>query len=109
MGGGRLFFHAKLNLIDPCHTVRASTVEGRQAGGLGHPFQYMRKYNAESPKQGRKMFNYIVKTVALLMKKTLLDHVRLAKGLITTPLRTDVRMQLGHFPMTNSPKESATG
>ena len=34
--------------------------------------------------------------VALLMKKTLLDHVRLAKGLITTPLRTDVRMQLGH-------------
>ena len=52
---------------------------------------------------------HCIHIVALLMKKTLLDHVRLAKGLITTPLRTDVRMQLGHFPMTNSPKESATG
>ena len=29
MGGGRLFFHVKLNLIDPCRTIRASTtVEG---------------------------------------------------------------------------------
>ena len=64
MGGGQLFFHAKLNLIDPCRTVRASTtVEGCQASGLGHQFQYMREYNAESPKQGRKMFNYIVKTI----------------------------------------------
>ena len=64
MGGGRLFFHVKLNLIDPCRTVRASTtVEGCQAGGLGHQFQYMREYNAESPKQGRKRFNYIVKTI----------------------------------------------
>ena len=34
--------------------------------------------------------------VLLLMKKTLLDHVRLAKGLATTPLRTDVQMQLWH-------------
>ena len=51
----------------------------------------------------------ISSNVALLMKKTILDHVRLAKGLITTPLWTDVRMQLGHFPMTNSLKESATG
>ena len=40
--------------------------------------------------------NYITVNVWLLMKKTLLDHVRLAKGLTTTPLRTDVRMQLGH-------------
>ena len=64
MGGGRLFFHVKLNLIDPCRTVRASTtVEGCQAGGLGHQFQYMREYNAESPKQGRKRFNSIVKTI----------------------------------------------
>ena len=37
MGGGRLFFHVKLNLIDPCRTVRASMiVEGCQAGRLGH-------------------------------------------------------------------------
>ena len=64
MGGGRLFFHVKLNLIDPCRTVRASTtVEGCQAGGLGHQFQYMREYNAKSPKQGRKRFNSIVKTI----------------------------------------------
>ena len=64
MGGGRLFFHVKLNLIDPCRTVRASTiVEGCQASGLGHQFQNMREYNAESPKQDRKRFNFIVKTI----------------------------------------------
>ena len=78
---------------------------GWQAGSPIAVYAVMHEYNAESPKQDRKRFN----SVALLMKKTLLDHVRLAKGLITTPLRTDVRMQLGHFPMTNSPKESATG
>ena len=64
MGGGGLFFHVKLNLIviDPCHTVRASTtVDGCQAGGLGHQFQYMPELDAESPKQGRKWFNYIAK------------------------------------------------
>ena len=61
MGGGRLFFHVKLNLIDPCHTVRDSTtVEGCQAGGLGHQFLYMPEYNAESPKQDKKRFNSIV-------------------------------------------------
>ena len=38
-------------------------VEGCQAGGLGHLLQYMRKYNAESPKQGRKRFNSIAKTI----------------------------------------------
>ena len=42
----------------------ASTmVEGCQAGGLGDLLHYMRKYNAESPKQGRKRFNSIVKTI----------------------------------------------
>ena len=44
MGGATLlvFFHVKLNLIDPCHTVRDSmTVEGCQAGGLGHLLQYI--------------------------------------------------------------------
>ena len=62
MGGGRLF-NVKLNLIDPCSTVRASrTVEGCQAGGLGHQFQYRREYNAESPQQGSRRFNSIVKT-----------------------------------------------
>ena len=34
-----------------------------QAGELGHLMQYMHQYNAESPKQGRKRFNYIVKTI----------------------------------------------
>ena len=64
MGGGRLFLHVKLNLIDPCRTVRANTtVEGCQAGRLGHQFQYMRECNAESPKQGRKRFNSLVKTI----------------------------------------------
>ena len=38
-------------------------VEVWQAGGLGHLLQYMREYNAESPKQGRKRFNSIVKTI----------------------------------------------
>ena len=38
-------------------------VEGCQAGGLGHLLQYMREYNAESQKQGRKRFNSIVKTI----------------------------------------------
>ena len=38
-------------------------VGGCQAGGLGHLLQYMRKYNAQSPKQGRKRFNSIVKTI----------------------------------------------
>ena len=34
--------------------MRASTtVEGCQAGRLGHLLQYMHKYNAESLKQGR--------------------------------------------------------
>ena len=45
------------------------------------------------------MSNFLSKNdliVLLLMKKTLLDHGRLAKGLATTSLRTDVRMQLGH-------------
>ena len=31
--------------------------------GAGHLLQYMREYNAESPKQGRKRFNYIVKKI----------------------------------------------
>ena len=38
-------------------------VEGCQAGGLGHLLQYMREYNAESPKQGMKEFNSIAKTI----------------------------------------------
>ena len=64
MGWGPLFFHVKLNLIDPCCTVRDSKmVEGCQAGGLGHQFLYLREYNAESPKQGRKRFNSIVKMI----------------------------------------------
>ena len=38
-------------------------VEGCQAGRLGHLLQIMREYNAESQKQGRKSFNFIVKTI----------------------------------------------
>ena len=38
-------------------------VEGCQAGGLAHLFQYMRKYIAENPKQGSKSFNSIEKTI----------------------------------------------
>ena len=34
-----------------------------QSSGLGHLLQYMCEYNAESPKQGRKRFNSIVKTI----------------------------------------------
>ena len=64
MGGGRLFFHVKLNFIDPCRTIRDSTtVEGCQAGGLGHQFLYMCEYDAEIPKQGKKRFNSIVNTI----------------------------------------------
>ena len=40
----------------------STTVEGSLAGGLGHLLQYIREYNAESPKQDRKRFNYFVKT-----------------------------------------------
>ena len=38
-------------------------VEGCQAVGLGHLLQYVREYNAESPKQDRKRFNSIVRTI----------------------------------------------
>ena len=38
-------------------------VEECQHGGLGHLLQYMREYNAESPKQGRKRVNSNVKTI----------------------------------------------
>ena len=38
-------------------------IEGCQAGRLGHLSQHRREYNAESPKQGRKRFNSIVKTI----------------------------------------------
>ena len=37
-------------------------VEGCQAGRLGHLLQHMYEYNAESPTQGRKGFNSIVKS-----------------------------------------------
>ena len=61
---GWLFFHVKLNLTDPCPTICASTtVEGCQAGGLGHLFQYMREYIAESAKQDSIRFNSIEKTI----------------------------------------------
>ena len=39
------------------------TVEGCQAGRLGHLFRYMREYIAQSPKQGSKRFNSIEKMI----------------------------------------------
>ena len=54
-GGRRIFYQFEPNFPLPYCPV----VEGCQAGGLGHLLQYMRKYNAESPKQGSKRFNYI--------------------------------------------------
>ena len=62
----------KLNLTDPCCTLYSlqyhvstgsTTFEGCQAGGLGHLLHYMREYNFESPKQGRKRFNSITKKI----------------------------------------------
>ena len=43
---------------------RRMMLEGCQAGGLGRQLQYMREDNAESPKQGRKKFNSIIKTIS---------------------------------------------
>ena len=50
----------KLNLTFHFTAVlcRASTtVEGCQAGKLGHLLQHIREYNAKSPKQDSKRFN----------------------------------------------------
>ena len=61
---GATLLPCQMNLTDPCRTIRASTTfEGCQPGGLGHLFQYMREYNAESPKQDSKRFNSIVKMI----------------------------------------------
>ena len=56
-GGGRLFFLQ----IEPMWLTPA-VLEGCWADGLGQLFQYMRKYNTESPKQGSRRFNSIVQT-----------------------------------------------
>ena len=58
--GSRFVF----SLIEPYWPLPYSTrVEWCQAGGLDHLLQYIRKYNAESPKQGSKRFNSAVKTI----------------------------------------------
>ena len=60
MADSRLVF----SLIEPNWPLPYSTVPVLGlAGGLGHLWQYMRKYNAESSKQGSKRFNYIVKMI----------------------------------------------
>ena len=56
------------SIIEPNWTLPDSTVpvpglRDAKAGRLGHLLQYMRKYKAESPKQGSKRFNSIVKTI----------------------------------------------
>ena len=62
-GWGPRFFRQK-NLTDPAVQYRASTtVKGCQSDGLGHLLQYMREYNAKSPKQVRKRFNSTAKTI----------------------------------------------
>ena len=63
----------KLNMTDPYrtvpyHAIASTLVEGCQASGLGHLLQYMCEYNAERPKQDRKRFNSIVKTMGF-------DHI----------------------------------
>ena len=51
---GRRFLYK----IEPNFSLAYSTVvEGCQAGGLGHLFQNVREYDAESPKQDSKRFN----------------------------------------------------
>ena len=60
-------YASSVNLTDPCRMAYSTVlVEGCQAGGLGHLLHYLREYNAESPKQGRKGFNSIVKTIYVL-------------------------------------------
>ena len=62
-GWGPRFFR-QMNLNDPAVQYRASTtVKGCQSDGLGHLLQYMREYNAKSPKQVRKRFNSTAKTI----------------------------------------------
>ena len=57
-GRGRYLFHVKLNLADPCRTIPCQYhLWELLAGRLGQLFQYMRKCNAESPKQDSKRFN----------------------------------------------------
>ena len=48
--------------MTPAVQYRASTtVEGCQAGGLGHQFQYMREHIAKRSKQDSKRYNSQVK------------------------------------------------
>ena len=56
--GGGSSSSFELNLTDPCRTWG---MLGRRAGSTVSVL-YMHKYNAESPKQGSRRFNYIVKT-----------------------------------------------
>ena len=62
MGATLLTSPIKLNLTDPCRTVpwhyHGWGMPGRRAGS-----PTVLQYNAESPKQGKKRFNSIVKTI----------------------------------------------
>ena len=51
------------------------------AGCMGQLFQYVRKYNAENPKQGSKRFNYIATTKYIVD----LDIIYPMPGSVTEP------------------------
>ena len=70
-----------------------------QAGRLGQLFQYMHKYNAESPKQGSKRFNSIVKVkyIADLGIIYLCSHYR------TNPLSFTLHFLFPSFPPPYNP------
>ena len=62
-GWGATLLPSNWTWLTPAVQCASTTVEGCQACWLGHLLQYMRKYNAQSPKQGRKRFNSMVKTI----------------------------------------------
>ena len=58
MGGGRLFFHVKLNLTDPCCTIRASTtVEGCHQRA-GSPIAVYAQVQCREPKTGQEKVQF---------------------------------------------------
>ena len=54
----------KLNLTDPCHTVPCQYHSwGMPGWQAGSPIAVYARIQCRGPKQGRKRFNYIVKTI----------------------------------------------
>ena len=61
--GGGYASSVKLNLTDPCRIV--AWLRDARPRRAGSPIAYMREYNAERPKQGRKGFNSFFKDLFL--------------------------------------------